>query len=147
MNRVLHAARKAKGLTEAQVAKVLKIEEWNYKELEHSVTDVTLEQAIRLSKLYNIDEHLFLYTEGREERSIKSAFDAIAVIMSSDLFKDLSPQSLYGINSIGNTALSLSVQLADATYLQYELKKDNEAIKSVNSYLKERLEELSKCKA
>jgi hypothetical protein len=31
--------------------------------------------------------------------------------------------------------------------LQYELKKDNEAIKSVNSYLKERLEELSKCKA
>lgn len=66
MNRLLYVARKAKGLTEAQIAKVLQIEESEYKELEHSIADVTAKQALMLAKLYDIDAEQFIIQ--REER-------------------------------------------------------------------------------
>ena len=68
MNKLLHVARKKKELTEAQIAKVLQIEENKYRELEHSIADVTSKQASQLTKLYEIDAEQFIYNErGRKD--------------------------------------------------------------------------------
>jgi len=136
MNKVLYVGRKAKGLSEAQIAKVLQIEEREYIELEHSQTDVTAQQALKLSNLFGIDAEIFIYTEGRETRLIQYATDEISVYMKNGLLDGMSPQSLFCITSIANTALSLSVRLNHAVYRQYELEKDNEALKSLNDELK-----------
>ena len=68
MNRLLYVARKAKGLTDAQVAKVLQIEEREYKELEHSIADVTAKQALMLAKLYDRCGTIHLY-RGRQRKT------------------------------------------------------------------------------
>jgi DNA-binding XRE family transcriptional regulator len=140
MNRILYVGRKAKGLTEAQIAKVLQIEEHEYVELEHSLTDVTAQQALKLSKLFSIDAEIFIYTEGRETRLIKYAADEISGYMKNGLLDGMSPKELFGITSMANTALSLSVQLSHSVYQQYELEKDNTALRGLIAELKSKLQ-------
>ena len=62
MNKVLYVGRKAKGLSEKQIAKVLQIEEQEYIELEHSIRDVNAQLALKLAKLFDIDAKIFIQT-------------------------------------------------------------------------------------
>ena len=71
MNRILYVGRKAKGMTEAQMAKVLQIDERDYIEMEHSLSDVTAPQALKLAKLFDIDPEIFIYAEGKDVRLVK----------------------------------------------------------------------------
>jgi len=136
MNKVLYVARKAKGFTEKQVAKALQIEESAYRELEASLTDVTATIALRAAKLFDIDAELFIYTEGREQRLVKFAMDEIANFKQSGILNDLPPQHLFHIVNLGNTALSLQVELNHCVFRQYELERDNEALRQLNAELK-----------
>jgi len=136
MNKVLYVARKARGFTEKQVAKALQIEESAYRELEASLTDVTAAIALRAAKLFNIDAELFIYTEGREQRLVKFAMDEIANFKQSGILNDLPPQHLFHVVNLGNTALSLQVELNHCVFRQYELEKDNEALRQLNAELK-----------
>jgi transcriptional regulator with XRE-family HTH domain len=140
MNKILYVARKAKGFTEKQVANALQMEEMAYKELEASLTNVTADIALRVSKLYDIDAELFIYTEGREQSLIKFAMDEIANFKKSGILKDLPPQQLFHLVSLGNTALALQVELNHCLYRQYELESDNEAIRQLNKELKNKLQ-------
>ncbi|WCT13502.1 hypothetical protein [Mucilaginibacter jinjuensis] len=139
MNKILYVARKAKGFTEAQVAKALQLEESEYRELEASLTDVTAGIALRAAKLFNIDAELFIYTEGREHRLVKFAMDEITSFKQSGLLNDMPPQHLFHIVNLGNTALSLQVELNHSVFRIYELEKDNEALRKLNAELKSRL--------
>ena len=62
MNKVLYVGRKAKGLSEKQIAKVLQIEEQEYIELEHSIRDVNAQLALKRAKLFDIDAKIFIQT-------------------------------------------------------------------------------------
>jgi transcriptional regulator with XRE-family HTH domain len=140
MNKILYVARKAKGYTENQVAKALQMEEMAYKELEASLTNVTADIALKVSKLYDIDAELFIYTEGREQSLIKFAMDEIANFEKSGILKELPPQQLFHLVSLGNTALALQVELNHCLYRQYELERDNDAIRQLNEELKNKLQ-------
>jgi transcriptional regulator with XRE-family HTH domain len=140
MNKILYVARKAKGFTQEQVAKALQMEEMAYKEMEASLSDVTADIALRVSKLYNIDAELFIYTEGREQSLIKFAMNEIANFKKSGILKELAPQQLFYLVSLGNTALALQAELNHCLFRQYELEKDNEALRQLNSELKNKLQ-------
>ncbi len=142
MNKILYVARKAKGFTQEQVAKALQMEEMAYKEMEASLADVTADIALRVSKLYNIDAELFIYTEGREHSLIKFAMDEISNFKKSGVLKELPPQQLFHIVSLGNTALALQAELNHCLFRQYELERDNEAIRQINAELKNKLEDI-----
>jgi len=137
MNRLLYVARKAKGLTEAQLAKVLQIEESEYKELEHSIADVTAKQALLLAKLYDIDAEQFIYTEGGKERLLKYAMDEIKRYDKEALLLNIPPQYYQNIARLGNDLLSLHADYSHALYRQYELEKDIDALKMLNAELKQ----------
>jgi transcriptional regulator with XRE-family HTH domain len=136
MNRLLYVARKAKGLTEKQVAKVLQIEESEYKELEHSLTDVTAKQALLLAKFYNIEAEQFIYTDGRKERVLKYAMDEISRYKQDGLLENLPPGYYFNIVTLGNTAFTLQAELSHSIYRQYELEQDNQALRLLYEELK-----------
>jgi transcriptional regulator with XRE-family HTH domain len=136
MNRILYVGRKAKGMTEAQMAKVLQIDERAYIEMEHSLSDVTAPQALKLAKLFDIDPEIFIYAEGKEVRLVKYAANEISNYLKDGLLDGMSPQSLFSITGIGNTTLTLAAQLNEAVYRQYELEKDNQALRKLNADLK-----------
>ncbi|HEY2580523.1 MAG TPA: helix-turn-helix transcriptional regulator [Mucilaginibacter sp.] len=135
MNRLLYVARKAKGWSVGQLAKVLEITEEDYNGLEHSLSDLSPKQALKLAKFYEIEPELFLYNDGRDKRLISFAMEEVSKIVN-DLNSDGISQPLYfRVVTLGNTALTLQVELGHALYRQYELEKDNEAIRKLNKQL------------
>jgi transcriptional regulator with XRE-family HTH domain len=137
MNRILYVARKAKGFTTAQLAKVLEIEENGYYEIEHSLADISAQQALKLSKLFDVDPEIFLYTEGRDSRLVKHAMDEISGYLKKGELEELKPADYIRTVALGNTALSLMVDLNHALYKQYELEKDNRALRRLIALFKE----------
>ena len=139
MNRILYVARKGKGLSAEQLAKVLEITEEEYKGLEHSLSDLSANQAMKLAKFYAIEPELFLYNDGRDKRLVSYAMDEVSKIVA-DIKPDGMPQHFYyRLVTLGNTTLTLQVELAHALYRQYELEKDNEAIRILNESLQQQL--------
>ena len=137
MNRLLYVARKAKGFTLAQVAKVLQVEESEYIELEHSITDVTAKQALILAKVYDIDAEQFIYTEGVKERLIKYAMDEISTFQKNGLLDSMSPNQYFHTVSLANTALTLQAELSHSIFRQYELEQDNKALRQLYNDIKD----------
>jgi transcriptional regulator with XRE-family HTH domain len=137
MNKVLYVGRKARGLSEMQIAKVLQIEEQEYIELEHSLRDVNAQLALKLAKLFDIDAEIFIYTDGHDVRLLKYATDEISGYMQGGMLNNLPPQYLSQIIALGNTALRLAADLNHAVYKQYELEQDNQALRKLNAALKE----------
>jgi transcriptional regulator with XRE-family HTH domain len=137
MNRILHVARKAKGFTTAQLAKVLEIEENAYNEIEHSLTDISAQQALKLSKLFEVDPEIFLYTEGRDTRLVKHAMDEISGYLKKGELDQIKPADYISTIALGNTALALMADLNHALYKQYELEKDNRALRRLIAAFKE----------
>jgi transcriptional regulator with XRE-family HTH domain len=137
MNKVLYVGRKAKGLSEKQIAKVLQIEEQEYIELEHSLKDVSAQLALKLAKLFDIDAEIFIYTDGHDVRLLKYATDEISGYMQGGMLNNLPQQYLGQIMALGNTALRLAADLNHAVYKQYELEQDNQALRKLNAALKE----------
>lgn len=139
MNRILYVARKAKGLSVEQLAKVLEITQEDYNGLEHSLSDLSANQAIKLAKFYAIEPELFLYNEGRDKRLVRYAMDEVSKIVAEIRPEGMPQHFYYRLVTLGNTALTLQVELAHALYRQYELEKDNEAIRMLNQSLQQQL--------
>jgi transcriptional regulator with XRE-family HTH domain len=59
MNRILFIARKAKGLTEKEAAKKLKIDESQYKEIESGISPATSEMTETFESLYHVPAYYF----------------------------------------------------------------------------------------
>ncbi len=137
MNKVLYVGRKAKGLSEKQIAGILQMEEQEYIELEHSLKDVTARQALKLAGLFDIDAEIFIYTDGRDVRLLKYAAGEISKYMQNGSCQGLPPQYLGDIIALGNMALGLVADLNHAVYKQYELEQDNLALRKLNAALKE----------
>ncbi|HEY2581991.1 MAG TPA: helix-turn-helix transcriptional regulator [Mucilaginibacter sp.] len=141
MNKVLYAARKAKGITEAQLAKLLQIDESTFKELECSLVDISAKLALKLSKLFDIEPELFMFNEGQNTRILKTAMDEVAGILLASSFDKAPPSYYFSLISLGNKALMIQSELNHALYKQFELEKDNEAIRTLYYDLVEQLKE------
>lgn len=139
MNRILYVARKAKGITGEQVAKLLSITIEQYNGLEHSLSDLTAGQAVKLAKFYNIEPELLLYSEGRDKRLITFAMDEVSKIVAGIKKENMPQQAYFNLIALGNTALTLQVELGNALYRQFELERDNEAIRKLNKELQQQL--------
>jgi len=137
MNKVLYVGRKAKGLSEKQIAEILQIEEQEYIELEHSLTDVTAQQALKLAGLFDIDAEIFIYTDGHDVRLLKYAAGEISKYIQNGSYQGFPPQYFVEIVALGNMALHLAADLNHAVYKQYELEQDNQALRKLNAALKE----------
>jgi transcriptional regulator with XRE-family HTH domain len=139
MNRILYVARKAKGLSAIQLANLLQIAENEYNEIEHSITDVTALQVLKLSKVFDVDPEMFLYNDGRDKRLVKYATDEVSKIITNVQAEQVPTRYYFHMVSLGNTALSLQAELGHALYRQYELEKDNEALRQMIESLKTQL--------
>ncbi|HEY2580336.1 MAG TPA: hypothetical protein VGI43_00935, partial [Mucilaginibacter sp.] len=113
----------------------LEITEEDYNGLEHSLSDLSPKQALKLAKFYEIEPELFLYNDGRDKRLINYAMDDVSKIVAEIKPDGMPPHFYYRLVTLGNTAVTLQVELAHALYRQYELEKDNEAIRKLNEDL------------
>lgn len=134
MNKILYVARKAKGLSQQQLAKLLYMEETAYQELEYSLDDVSGELAKRLSKLFDVEPEHFLFNEKQTTRLLKVAMDEVSSILEATKNDLLPPANYFSMIKLGNKALLLQAELNHELYKRYELEEDITAIKSL--YLK-----------
>lgn len=111
MNKILYVARKARGLTEVQLANILQIEESAYKEFEYSINDIPTDMALRLGKLFDIEPDIFLFNEGRSTRLVKIAMDEVTTILQNCSNGKIEPGSYLNVISLGNKALMLQENL------------------------------------
>ena len=136
MNKILHITRAIKGYSEKQMAEILGIAETEYIEIEHSVADLTASQALKLSKLFNVDPVFYMSTEAEQGRIEKKAAEEIAKILNDTDFQNPHPKLGLDIIRLGNAALSLTVELKHALQREYILIADNKALKKLNEGLK-----------
>lgn len=62
--------------------------------------------------------------------------DELSALKKGGLFDQLPPQQYFNMVTLGNTALTLQAELNHAIYRQYELEKDNEALRALIVALK-----------
>ncbi len=141
MNKILYVARKARGLSEGKLAKVLQVEETFYKEMECSLADVPVQIALKLSKLFDVEPDCFLAGESRGPRLIGTFMDGVTTILQDTSMEKMQPENYATIINICNKALLLQVELNKALFKQRELEKDNEAIRELYLKIKEQAHE------
>jgi transcriptional regulator with XRE-family HTH domain len=137
MNKILYVARKAKGLTQQQLAKLLQMEETAYRELECSLDDISGEQAKKLARVFDIEPEHFLFNERQVTRVLKVAMDEVTAILEATKNDLLPPGNYFSLIKLGNTALLLQAELNHELYKRYQLEEDIASIKSLYLKLKE----------
>lgn len=136
MNRLLFIARSVKNLTPLQVARVLKVTEAEYKEFEHSLKDLTAQQAVQLGKLFGIEAEWFFHDNGRRAIVIKEMSQEVW-----NIAKEIQPENgnsalmNFKIVHLGFTALAAQAELKSALLRQMELELDNKALREIISDL------------
>jgi len=136
MNKILYVARKAKGYKEAQLAKILQIEETAYKEMECSLAHVSAQHALKLGNLFNVEPEYFLANESRGPALVNTFMDGVTSILKDKSMEPIPPGVYAIIINLCNKGLILQVELNSALFKQRELEKDNESIREL--YLKQR---------
>jgi transcriptional regulator with XRE-family HTH domain len=137
VNKILYVARKAKGLSRQQLAKLLHMEELAYQELEYSLDDISGELAKRLSKLFDIEPEHFLFNERQTTRLIRTAMDEVSSILESTKNDLVPPANYFSLIKLGNKSLLLQAELNQEVYRRYQLEEDIAKIKSLYLKLKE----------
>lgn len=137
MNRLLVIARRVKKLSTVQVAKVLKVSEAEYKEIEHSLKDLTAAHAIQLGKLFGIEPDWFFHDNGRRSTVIKELSDEVW-----NIAKQITPE--HGVSALVNfkivhlgfAAVAAQAELKSSLLRQQELELDNKALREMLEELK-----------
>ncbi|HMG10544.1 MAG TPA: helix-turn-helix transcriptional regulator [Mucilaginibacter sp.] len=141
MNKILYVARKAKGFKEAQLAKVLQMDETAYKEMECSLSNVSAQHALKLGNLFNVEPEYFLANESRGPALINTFMEGVTTILKDKSTEPIPPGIYAIIINLCNKGLLLQVELNSALFKQHELEKDNEAIRELYTKLKEQIHE------
>jgi transcriptional regulator with XRE-family HTH domain len=137
INKILYVARKAKGFSQLQLAKLMQMDETAYQELEYSLDDISGEQAKKLSKLFDVEPEHFLFNERQVTRVLKVAMDEVTAILEATKNDLLPPANYFSMIKLGNKALMLQAELNHEMYRRYQLEEDIAAIKSMYLKLKE----------
>jgi transcriptional regulator with XRE-family HTH domain len=136
MNKNLYIARKAKGFTEAQLAQVLGLSEAEYCELECELQQMSLDTALRASKLFNLTPDYFLASEKRSAQVRASvAGEALKILETANL--EAAPAQLGArFIAMGTRALMLQEELNAALHENRVLRQENEAISNLYAQIK-----------
>jgi transcriptional regulator with XRE-family HTH domain len=133
MNKILVAARLAKGISQKYIADKLKIQESVYKELELEITDITYDMAEKLESLYNIPAEYFIGCDFKN--SIKTSINALEkqkeIIAGSDI---------QNISIPAQTHIALAKMGVDALIAKQKqilLLRHNEELERMNAVLRE----------
>jgi transcriptional regulator with XRE-family HTH domain len=136
MNKNLYIARKAKGLTEAQLAQVLRLSEAEYFEIECELQQMPLETALRASKLFNLTPDYFLASEKRSAQLRASAAGEALKILETASLEGVPAQLGARFIAMGTRALMLQEELNAALHENCVLRQENDAIRNLYAALK-----------
>lgn len=136
MNKILFVTRKVKGYTEKQMAALLEILEDEYVELEHSFKSLTVEQAYKLSKVFDVPAELYIYAEGDLEKFDEHVSIELSQIIAANSFQSFPPDTFFKIIALGNSALKAVVDWKKIRQENFVLQSDNKALRQLNEGLK-----------
>ncbi len=139
MNKTLYIARKAKGLTELQLSKILKIEESEYKEIENELKDITPNISCMLGKLYDLPPDYFMTSEIRTARKHLNVINEVEKIVNNPVYDKVPPGSYISTISLGMKAIEAEEELKIALLENLELLREIKTVRTMYQDLKERL--------
>lgn len=137
MNRILYVARKAKGLTEKQVAEILKIEESEYLEFECNLKRLRSEIIDKLEELYNIHPSFLMMYDAFDNREHVDGLEECKVSLTIPEVEGLSAIQCVRVAKIGMEALIFLEKLKAGQLKQIELERENLVLRELYNNLKQ----------
>ena len=144
MNRILYVARKAKGLTEKQVAEVLKIEESEYLEYECNFKRLPSEIIDKLEELYNIHPSYLMMYDAFDIREHVDGLEECKVSLTMPEVDGLSAMHCVRVAKIGMEALMLCEKLKASQLKQLDLERENSVLRELYNDLRQSQKHSSK---
>lgn len=136
INKMLYIARKARVLTEKEVAKALGTTEIEYKELESGVKRMTCELAEKLSELFNVSPVFFMTYEYDNMHDLTDALEKHRNLLTGVEFKQEDGGLHVRILKIGIEA-SIAIQKNIVLLReQRDLEHENKALKELYNDLR-----------
>lgn len=137
MNRILYVARKAKGLTEKQVAEVLKIDESEYLEFECDIKTVSLDIRNKLEEFYDIHPSYFSLYDAFDVEERTCALKKYKEDLSSMVNLDIPAKIYIDIIKLGLESLLVHDELKVSFLRQLELEKENSVLRKLYDELRQ----------
>ena len=137
MNRILYVARKAKGLTEKQVAEVLKIEESEYMEYECNLKKLSSEIIDKLEELYNIHPSYLMMYDAFDSQEIVDGLEECKVSLTMPEVDGLSAIQCVRVSKMGMEALIFCEKLKVSRLKQLDLEKENSVLRKLYDELRQ----------
>lgn len=133
MNKILFAARLAKGLSERQVSEKLKINDHMFKEIELGISPTTFDVAETLEKIFNVPFHYFLTPCADNVQTAISSLEKIKEILeNAPNVREVSAMAQTHL-SLARIGLNALIAEQKQTLLQIQVME----LKSENNLLKE----------
>lgn len=137
MNRLLFVARKAKGLTELEVAKILKIKESEYLEFECNLKRLPCGAVEKLEKLYNIHPSYFMMFDAFVTQEQVDALEECKVSLTIPEVDGLSAIQCVRVAKMGMEALIFLEKLKASHLKQLELERENLVLRELYNNLRQ----------
>ena len=137
MNRILFTARKAKGLTETGVAKILKIEKSEYLEYECNLKKLPIDVVEKLVELYDIHPSHFMIYDGFDSQEHLDVLEECKVSLTIPGVDGLSAIQCVRVARMGMEALIFLEKLKASQLKQLELERENLVLRELYNNLKQ----------
>jgi len=137
MNSILYIVRKAKGLTERQLSRILEIDEKKYMEIENELRLLDEEMSLKLGKIFNIPADHFLINPKREAQLRANAMKEVISFLTLPSTAQIPPEIQIKMIAMGTQALMAHQELNAAHYEINILKRENEVIRNLYMNLAE----------
>ena len=137
MNRILYTARKAKGLTETGVAKILKIEKSEYLEYECNLKKLPIDVVEKLVELYDIHPSHFMIYDGLDRQEHLDVLEECKVSLTIPEVDGLSAIQCVRVARMGMEALIFLEKLKASQLKQLELERENLVLRELYNNLKQ----------
>ena len=135
MNSVLYIARKAKGLTEEQLARLLNMDEKTYVELENEVRLLDKDTCFKLRKIFDIPADYFYISIKREATLRANTMKDVLSLLKLPGAGLLPPEIHVKMVAMGTEALIAHQELYAAYHEIDILKRENVAIRDLYTAL------------
>ncbi len=136
MNKILYVARKARGISEKELAKILRIDETGYKELEVQIKRMTSEYADILGESFNVEPEFFLTYEYEGMQDLTNILEKHRRSLDVQNHNRTEENSHLAIARMG---LEASIAIQENYVLlreKQDLEKENRALRELCQHLK-----------
>jgi transcriptional regulator with XRE-family HTH domain len=138
VNKILYVARNVKGITEAEIADVLSVDEEEYKELEIGIKRMASEYAYALGELFNVEPEYFMTYDYGSMQDLTDVIEKHRNLLNAPGYKQPDGNIHLRIVRMGLEA-SIAIQENYALLRENgELEKGNQALWELYENLKSR---------